>query len=154
MPAVVFRKGSTRVVSGVVEFSGSGVTLAESGGVAVVTIPGGGGGGSSDHATLSHLAWTSSGHTGTASRLAYFGSGGAAAELSVGTGLVVSGTALAVDTATIATVASLSGYVPTSRTVSTSAPLSGGGALSADRTLTLSGWSGTTDGQQIGRAHV
>ena len=44
MPAVVFRKGSTRVVSGVVEFSGSGVTLASSGGVAVVTISGGGGG--------------------------------------------------------------------------------------------------------------
>ena len=107
MPAVVFRKGSTRVVSGVVEFSGSGVTLASSGGVAVVTISGGGGGGSSDHATLSHLAWTSSGHTGTASRLAYFGSGGAAAELSVGTGLVVSGGALAVDTGTIATLAAV-----------------------------------------------
>ena len=151
MPAVVFRKGSTRIVSGVVEFSGSGVTLASSGGVAVVTISGGGGG-SSDHATLSHLAWTSSGHTGTASRLAYFGSGGAAAELSVGTGLVVSGSALAVDTATIATVASLSGYVPISRAVNTSAPLSGGGALSSDVTLSLSGWSGTTDGQPLYRS--
>ena len=80
MPAVVFRKGSTRVVSGVVEFSGSGVTLASSGGVAVVTISGGGGG-SSDHATLSHLAWTSSGHTGTASTFASFGSGGAASSV-------------------------------------------------------------------------
>ena len=81
MPAVVLRKGSTRVVSGVVEFSGSGVTLASSGGVAVVTISGGGGGGSSDHATLSHLAWTSSAHTGTASTFASFGSGGAAASV-------------------------------------------------------------------------
>ena len=36
-----------------------------------------GGGGTSDHAALSHLNWSSSGHTGTASRIAAFDSGGA-----------------------------------------------------------------------------
>ena len=63
---------------------------------------------------------------------------------------------LAVDTGTIATLAAvasaLTGYVPTSRTVGTSAPLSGGGTLSSDVTLTLSGWSGTTDGQPLYRS--
>lgn len=44
----------------------------------------GGGGGSSDHATLSNLAWTSSAHTGTASRLAAFDGAGAAAYQQVG----------------------------------------------------------------------
>lgn len=39
----------------------------------------GGGGGSSDHAALTHLAWTTSAHTGTASRLAGFDGAGAAA---------------------------------------------------------------------------
>lgn len=38
----------------------------------------GGGGGSSDHATLSHLGWTASGHTGTGTRIAAFDPGGAA----------------------------------------------------------------------------
>jgi len=48
-----------------------------------------GGGGSSDHAALSHLGWTVSGHTGTASRFAVFDSGGAAAYLALpSTGLV------------------------------------------------------------------
>lgn len=41
--------------------------------------PAGGGGGSSDHATLSHLSWLVSAHTGAASTLAGFGPGGAAA---------------------------------------------------------------------------
>lgn len=40
---------------------------------------GGGGGGTTDHAALTNRAWTSSGHTGTASSLAGFDSGGAAA---------------------------------------------------------------------------
>lgn len=49
----------------------------------------GGGGGTSDHALLTHLSWSSSGHTGTASRFAVFGAGGAAAELAYpSTGLV------------------------------------------------------------------
>jgi hypothetical protein len=38
----------------------------------------GGGGGSSDHTTLTNLAWASSGHTGTASRVAGFDVTGAA----------------------------------------------------------------------------
>ena len=38
----------------------------------------GGGGGTSDHAALSNLAWTASGHTGTAGRLAGFSGAGAA----------------------------------------------------------------------------
>lgn len=49
-----------------------------------IVTPGGGGGGSSDHATLSALAWTSSGHTGTASRLAAFDGAGAAAYVQLG----------------------------------------------------------------------
>ena len=52
-------------------------------------VPPGGGGGTSDHALLSHLAWTASAHTGTANRFAVFGVGGAAAELAYpSTGLV------------------------------------------------------------------
>jgi hypothetical protein len=43
-----------------------------------------GGGGTSDHSALSNLAWTSSGHTGTASRLAAFDAGGAAAYVQIG----------------------------------------------------------------------
>lgn len=50
----------------------------------IVTPGGGGGGGTSDHAALSNLAWTSSGHTGTASRLAAFDAGGAAAYVQIG----------------------------------------------------------------------
>jgi len=41
----------------------------------------GGGGGTSDHALLSHLSWSASGHTGTASRVAGFDGTGAAAYL-------------------------------------------------------------------------
>jgi len=41
----------------------------------------GGGGGVSDHTLLSNLAWTASGHTGTASRVAGFDGAGAAAYL-------------------------------------------------------------------------
>lgn len=44
----------------------------------------GGGGGTSDHALLSNLPWGSSGHTGTASRLAGFDAGGAAAYYQIG----------------------------------------------------------------------
>jgi hypothetical protein len=39
-----------------------------------------------------------------------------------------------------------SGFVPTSRTISTTAPLQGGGDLSADRTLSITQSSGSTDG--------
>lgn len=53
------------------------ITLAVSGG-------GGGGGGVTDHAALTSLVWTSSGHTGTANRIAAFGGGGATAYLQVG----------------------------------------------------------------------
>ena len=45
---------------------------------------GGGGGGTTDHTGLSNLAWTSSGHTGTASRLAGFSGAGAATHYQIG----------------------------------------------------------------------
>lgn len=45
---------------------------------------GGGGGGTTDHAALTNLAWTSSAHTGTASRLAAFDGSGAAAYTPIG----------------------------------------------------------------------
>jgi len=48
-----------------------------------------GGGGSSDHATLSHLDWPSSGHTGTADTAPAFGPAGAAAEISGAPGQVL-----------------------------------------------------------------
>ena len=44
----------------------------------------GGGGGVTDHAALTSLPWTSSGHTGTASRLAGFSGSGAAAYYTIG----------------------------------------------------------------------
>lgn len=44
----------------------------------------GGGGGVTDHAALTSLTWTSSGHTGTASRLAGFSGAGAAAYYQIG----------------------------------------------------------------------
>jgi hypothetical protein len=51
----------------------------------------GGGGGTTDHAALtSNLAWTSSAHTGTASTLAGFDGGGAAAEVAIPTGGIAS----------------------------------------------------------------
>lgn len=141
---MIVRLGSTRVVSPVLRFAGGG-TLTVSAGEAVYTPPGGGGG-SSDHALLSHLAWTASGHTGTASRLAWFDAAGAAAYLSLGSGLTTSGSSLVVDTSVIATVASLAGYVPTSRTIATTSPLQGGGDLSADRTLSILTASGSQAG--------
>lgn len=55
--------------------------------VAVPINTGGGGGGSSDHALLSHLSWTVSGHTGTANRIAGFNGSGAAALYQVGVDL-------------------------------------------------------------------
>jgi hypothetical protein len=52
--------------------------------------------------------------------------------------------------ATYATIASLGGYVPTTRTISTTSPLTGGGDLSANRTLGLAGLTGFgTAGQAI-----
>ena len=64
---------------------------------------GGGGGGTSDHAALSHLAWIDAAHTGAANRLAGWGGSGAAALVSAGSGLALSGGSLTVDTAIIAT---------------------------------------------------
>jgi hypothetical protein len=81
MPPVIFRQGSGRVVSSVLRFSTG--TLTQSAGEAVYTPPGGGGG-TLDHAALtSNLVWTTSAHTGTASRFAIFGGTGAAAELAL-----------------------------------------------------------------------
>jgi hypothetical protein len=74
---VVVTDNTTRVLTRVIEVSGATVT--ESAGRAVITITGGGG--TSDHALLSHLAWSASAHTGTASRIAGFDGTGAAAYL-------------------------------------------------------------------------
>jgi hypothetical protein len=49
-------------------------------------------------------------------------------------------------TGTLALTSDLSSYVPTSRTVSTTSPLSGGGALSSDLTLSISQASGSVNG--------
>ena len=70
----------------------------------------GGGGGVSDHTLLSNLAWTTSGHTSTADRLAGFSGAGAAVAASVSAPLAYSSSA-----------------------------------------LSLSGWSGTTDGDMLYR---
>ena len=149
---------SSKAIGGrVIRFSGA--TVANTAGELVVTVSGGGGG-SSDHATLSHLAWTSSAHTGTASRFVIFNGSGAAAELAYpSTGIVAwSGSTwsgvtvdppLSFSSGHLS--ADLSGYVPTSRTVN-------GHALSSDVTVTksdvglgsventaLSTWAGTTN---------
>lgn len=56
---------------------------------------GGSSGGTSDHTALSNLAWPSSGHTGTASRVAAFDGGGAASYLQVGVDLQAYSSSLA-----------------------------------------------------------
>ncbi len=53
----------------------------------VWTVPSGGGGGTTNHTLLTNLAWASSGHTGTASRIAGFSGGGAATYYNIGTDL-------------------------------------------------------------------
>ena len=63
--------------------------------------PAAGGGGSSDHATLTNRAWTSSAHTGTASRFAVFDSGGAAAYLAYPTTGLTTWTGTAFGSATV-----------------------------------------------------
>ena len=75
---IVVTDNATRVLTRVIEVSGATVT--EDAGRAVITITGGGGG-TSDHALLTHLSWSSSGHTGTANRVAGFDGTGAAAYL-------------------------------------------------------------------------
>lgn len=71
---VVVRSGSTLYEPSVLEFPGASYSL--DGTVLTVTVSGGGGG-TSDHAALSHLAWSSSAHTGTADHLAGFNGSGA-----------------------------------------------------------------------------
>ena len=73
----LFKTGTTTVKAPRLKFANGTLTFVA--GEAVYTAPGGGGG--TDHATLTHLAWTASGHTGTANRVAGFDSGGAAAYL-------------------------------------------------------------------------
>jgi hypothetical protein len=62
---------------------------------------------------------------------------GAGAVYAAGNGLMLTGNVFAVDTAVIATVASLSGYVPTSRQILNGTGITGGGNLTADRTLAV-----------------
>ena len=71
------------------------------------------GGGVSSHPALTGLAWSASGHTGGAGKLAGFSGAGAAGDVTVGSGLSVSAGTLTVDTGTIATVAAVAaGYQP------------------------------------------
>jgi hypothetical protein len=85
-PRPRYTDGSTTVSTNLLAFDGA--TLSTVAGVPTLTISGGGGG-TSDHALLSHLGWTASAHTGTASRFAVFSGSGAAAELAYpSTGLV------------------------------------------------------------------
>lgn len=75
------------------------VAQQQHGGVRVVSssAPPASSGGTTDHAALSNLVWTASGHTGTASRFGYFDGAGAAAYVaSDGATVEVSGTTLRV----------------------------------------------------------
>lgn len=103
----VFRQGSTRVTAPVLRFSSGTLSLVAG---EAVYAPSGGGGGTSDHTALSNLGWTASGHTGTASRLAGFDSGGAAAVVSVSSPLTYSGGALGIPAAS----GSQAGYLSSS----------------------------------------
>jgi hypothetical protein len=109
--------------------AGSGVTLSTvvtAQNRAAVTIAAtGGGGGSSDHATLSNLAWTASAHTGTASRVAGFGVSGAA-------------TYYAIDS-----VGGLQGYSTTLAAV-VAGTYSGSSSIVTLGTVTAGTWNGTT----------
>jgi len=108
----------------------------------------GGGGGTSDHAALSHLTWSTSAHTGTASRLAWFDSGGGASYLSLGTGLTTSGSSLVVDTGTIATVASLAGYQPLNAALTSisGGTWAGSASITTLGTIVAGTWQGSTLG--------
>ena len=92
---------------------------------AAVTIAASGGGGSSDHATLSNLAWTASAHTGTASRVAGFNVSGAA-------------TYYAIDS-----VGGLQGYSTTLAAV-VAGTYSGSSSIVTLGTVTTGTWSGST----------
>ena len=92
---------------------------------AAVTIAASGGGGSSDHATLSNLAWTASAHTGTASRVAGFNGSGAA-------------TYYAIDS-----VGGLQGYSTTLAAV-VAGTYSGSSSIVTLGTVTAGTWSGST----------
>ena len=92
---------------------------------AAVTIAASGGGGSSDHATLSNLAWTASAHTGTASRVAGFNGSGAA-------------TYYAIDS-----VGGLQGYSTTLAAV-VAGTYSGSSSIVTLGTVTAGTWNGTT----------
>ena len=68
-----------------INFVGAGVTATTVGNDVTVTIPGGGAGG--DHALLSNLLWTASGHTGTAGQVAGFDGLGVPTYYGIGTDL-------------------------------------------------------------------
>ena len=90
-PAVKSGTGTTVVAGsdgsvtvGVNLQAGVGIDLTTNDDGQVTIAASGGGGGVSAHTALTALAWTSSGHTGTASRLAGFDGGGAAAYTQIG----------------------------------------------------------------------
>jgi len=107
--------------------AGSNITLStvvSSTNRAAVTIAASGGGGGSDHATLSNLVWTASGHTGTASRVAGFSGAGAA-------------TYYAIDS-----IGGLQGYSTTLAAV-VAGTYSGSSSITTLGTVTAGTWNGT-----------
>ena len=109
-----------------------------------------GGGGVTSHPALTGLAWTSSGHTGSAGALAGFNGSGAAGNVSAGTGLSLSAGTLAADTSVMATLAAVAAaYQPLDSDLTAIAALSStglvartGSGTAAARTIT--GGSGVT----------
>lgn len=71
--------------------AGSGISLSPTNGLGAVTITSTASGGGTNHAELTNLAWTDSGHTGTAGRLAGFFEGGAAGYGGFGAGVYLDG---------------------------------------------------------------
>lgn len=86
LPVVLYAASTTNRY-GATRFT-EGVSI---GGEWRTTWPSGSGSGTSDHADLSNLAWTASGHTGTPARLAGFFEGGAAGYAGFGAGIYLDG---------------------------------------------------------------
>lgn len=92
------------------------------------------------------ITWTQFSGAGQISAGAGMTKSGSQLDVGAGTGISVAADSVAVDTGVIATVASLASYVPTTRNLATTAPLTGGGTLAADKTLAITSFAGSTPG--------